>query len=539
MARTPLIKMLQRSFRIAFKASKKDIHITDEYIGQQLESHYTRRKFIGDVAKTTAFLTAGSLLLPSCEKNTVARSLDSTDDAFLLASKQKEKIIIVGGGIAGLNCAYQLKKKKIASTIYEGSNRTGGRMFTAENIMAQGLSTELGGEFVDSGHRDMIQLAKEFGFGLIDTTVSSTNGLINDAYFFNNQHYTETDVINAFLPVAATIQADIDALPNNITYNNPGSAIAIDNTSLAQYIQNLNCVSWLKELLTVAYVTEYGLDAAQQSTINFLFLFSTDTSSGFDIFGVSDERYKIAGGNQQIPTAIAQQLGAHVIKEHKLVELDKNNSGKYLLTFEKPNGSTVTEDADFAVLTMPFTLLREVDIKFQLPAWKKNAIDNLGYGTNAKLLLGVNQRVWNSQGYRGGCYTDESFQLGWDNSELQPGLSGGYTLYSGGANGVAVGNGSVQSQINLQLPGLNKVYPGVDQHLNGNMERMHWPSYPWTKASYACYKPGQWTTIAGAERKNIDKLFFAGEHCSIDFQGYMNGGAETGRKAAKEIFNLI
>lgn len=539
MARTPLMKMLQRSFRVALQASKKNSPPADELIGQHFESQYTRRKFIGDVAKSTAFLTAGSLFLQSCKTDAIDLNADAAIDGSIAAKKQTAKIVIVGGGIAGLNCAYQLKKKKITATVYEGSNRTGGRMFTAHNIMAPGLATELGGEFVDSGHKDMIQLAAEFGFGLIDTNVSSNNGLINDAYFFNNQHYTEADVINAFLPVASFIQTDIDALPNNITYNNPGSAIAIDNTSLEQYIQNLNCVSWLKELLTVAYVTEYGLDAAQQSTINFLFLFSTDTSTGFDIFGVSDERYKIAGGNQQIPTAIAQQLGSSVIKEHKLVELNKNNSGKYLLTFEKPNGSTVTTEANFVALTMPFTLLREVDIKFQLPAWKKNAIDNLGYGTNAKLLFGVNQRVWNTQGYRGGCFTDESFQLGWDNSELQPGTSGGYTLFSGGANGVAVGNGSAQSQINNQLPGLNKVYPGVDQQLNGNMERMHWPSYPWTKASYACYKPGQWTTIAGAERKHIDNLFFAGEHCSIEFQGYMNGGAETGRKAAKEISDLL
>lgn len=539
MARTPLMKMLQRSFRIAFKASKKNNPDVDGILEQHYEAQYTRRKFIGDVAKTTAFITAGSFLLSACEKNAEAINLNAEDDGMLSAAKQKEKIIIVGGGIAGLNCAYQLKKKKIVSTVYEGSNRTGGRMFTAKNIMAQGLTTELGGEFIDSGHKDMIKLAAEFGFGLIDTTVSSSSGLIDDAYFFNNQLYTEMDVINAFLPVATKIQTDIDSLPNSITYNNPGSAIALDNTTLEQYIQSLNCVSWLKELLTVAYVTEYGLETAEQSTINFLFLFSTDTSKGFEIFGVSDERYKIAGGNQQITTALAQQLGANVIKEHKLVELNKDNKGKYLLTFEKPNGSTVTRDANFVVLALPFTLLREVDIKFQLPAWKQNAIDNLGYGTNAKLLLGVSQRIWNTQGYRGGALTDESFQLGWDNSELQPGTSGGFTLYSGGANGVAVGNGSVQSQVNMQLPGLNKVFPGINQKLNGNMERMHWPTYEWTKGSYACYKPGQWTTIAGAEIETIDKLFFAGEHCSADFQGYMNGGAETGRKAAKEIMKLI
>ncbi len=538
MARTPLMKMLQRAFRVASQASRKNQSV-DDLITQHKESEYTRRKFVGDITKSAALIAAGGLLLPSCNPNTEEDYLNSENDFNNAASKQMAKIIIVGGGIAGLNCAHQLKKKNIDSTIYEGSNRTGGRMFTASNIMAQGLKTELGGEFIDSGHTDIINLASEFGFNLIDTQVSSNNGLISDAYFFNNQHYTEADVINALLPVASLIQTDIDSLPNSITYDNPGNAAAFDNTPLSQYIQNLNCDPWLKELLMVAYVTEYGLEAYEQSTINFLFLFSADTTNGFAIFGDSDERYKIQGGNQQIPNAIANSLSGQIKKERKLVKLDKNNSGKYLLTFEKPNGSTVTTDANFVVLALPFTLLREVDIKFQLPAWKRNAIDNLGYGTNAKLFFGVNQRVWNTQGYRGSCYTDESFQLGWDNSELQPGSNGGYTLYSGGVAGVAVGTGSVQSQINIHLPGVDKVYPGVMQHLNGQIERYHWPSNVWTKGSYACYKPGQWTTIAGAEQKRVGNLLFAGEHCSLDYQGYMNGGAETGRKAAKKILGLL
>lgn len=64
---------------------------------------------------------------------------------------------------------------------------------------------------------------------------------------------------------------------------------------------------------------------------------------------------------------------------------------------------------------------------------------------------------------------------------------------------------------------------------------MHWPGYQFTLGSYSCYKVNQWTTIAGAEFESVDNLHFAGEHCSYDFQGYMNGGAETGRRAAEEI----
>ena len=68
---------------------------------------------------------------------------------------------------------------------------------------------------------------------------------------------------------------------------------------------------------------------------------------------------------------------------------------------------------------------------------------------------------------------------------------------------------------------------------------MHWPTFPWTKASYSCYKPGQWTTIAGAEGLPVGNLFFAGEHCSYDFQGYMNGAAQSGADTAKAVMAKV
>ncbi len=64
---------------------------------------------------------------------------------------------------------------------------------------------------------------------------------------------------------------------------------------------------------------------------------------------------------------------------------------------------------------------------------------------------------------------------------------------------------------------------------------MHWPEHPFTRGSYACYKVGQYTTIRGAEIKPVGNLFFAGEHCSSYYQGFMNGAAETGRMAANEV----
>ena len=68
--------------------------------------------------------------------------------------------------------------------------------------------------------------------------------------------------------------------------------------------------------------------------------------------------------------------------------------------------------------------------------------------------------------------------------------------------------------------------------------RAYWPSNPFVRASYAAYRPGQWTGIRGAEGQTVGNLYFAGEHTSLDWQGYMNGGAESGRLAAEALIGL-
>ncbi len=71
--------------------------------------------------------------------------------------------------MAGLNVAYKLKQAGLTAKVFEGANRTGGRMFTATNLLGEGLTTELGGEFIDSTHEEMLALMKEFNLERLDT----------------------------------------------------------------------------------------------------------------------------------------------------------------------------------------------------------------------------------------------------------------------------------------------------------------------------------------------------------------------------------
>jgi monoamine oxidase len=451
-------------------------------------------------------------------------------------SGQQPRIAIVGAGVAGLNAAYKLQQAGLRSTIFEGANRTGGRMFTATNLLAEGLTTELGGEFIDSDHEEMLNLMKEFGLERLDTRAPEAASLTPETYFINGRHYTQAQAARAFVPTAKRILADYDALGDVVDYKTEGGGTTIDRQSIAQYLDGIGVSGWMRELLDVAYVTEYGLDAGEQSALNFVFLIGTgdlEDPEAFMLLGESDERYKVRGGNQQIVDELAKRVEPGIRRLHRLEAIRSNGQG-FTLTFQA-DGKAVDEAADVVILTVPFSILRDVKLEMPLPELKQRAIRELGYGMNAKVLVGFNSRVWEKLGYSGATYSDQPFQLAWANSLLQPGTAGGLTLYSGGKPAMDIGQGSAEAAAARLMPGIERAYPGATAQRNGKVSRFHWPTFPWTKGSYSCYKPGQWTTIAGAEALPVGNLFFAGEHCSYDFQGYMNGAAQSGADTAREV----
>ena len=513
MSRTPLIGRLRVLAHLVRVSQLSGVP------GAELLEMRSRRRFMQAAAGGVA-LTA----LSGCA------STQKTSSA-----KPGQRVAIIGAGIAGLHCAHLLKRAGVEAEIYEAADRVGGRIFTKSDLLNPGQTVELGGSFIDSTHADMLALCKEFSLSLLDMNDDSEHK--HCTYFFGDRHYTDREVLDALQPFVAKMQSDADLLHNTDwdDFVKLPKAREIDATSISGYLANLGVGGWLRQLLEVAFVTEFGLDATEQSAWNMLDLIGLNTKAPrWEAFGDSDERYKVKGGNQQVTAHLAEGLESNIHTARRLEAIASDGAG-FELRFH--GGSSVS--ADFVVVTIPFTLLRDVDIQVEVPLEKRRAINELGYGTNAKLMVGMSKRPWRDAGYAGNIFSDQPFQLAWDNSRLQAGASGGITLYSGGKPGLAVGEGSPREQVDRLLPGLETAYPGAKWAYTGKLFRMHWPTHAFTKGSYACYKPGQWTSIAGHEVEPVGNLLFAGEHCSSDFQGYMNGGAETGRLASEQILAAV
>jgi monoamine oxidase len=517
MARTPLVDLLRRASEIAAYARRTGMPL-DEVIEYErgLRVDHARRRFLRQSAGVSA-----ALLLGACAP--MPRERD--DDA----------VVIIGAGAAGLTCAYRLRQAGLRVRVFEARERVGGRMFSLRNHFADGQVCELGGELIDTGHKRMHALAAELGL-VLDDFAQDPTAKYEDVWFCEGRRRSEAEILRAYAPLATAIKRDQDSLPDEeITYRTPGGAEALDRESLSHWFDRNGASGWLRKLIDVAYTTEMGLECDAQSALNFLTFIDADTER-FRIFGESDERFHVRGGNDQIPHRLAAALGDSVRTGCALEALRQNADGAYVLSLRRGAGSFDVR-ARRVVLAIPFTTLRRVQIDVDLPPAKRRAIAELGYGTNAKLMIGFSERVWRTRhASSGSTYTDLRLQTTWETSRMQPGAAGILTNFVGGRHGIEIAEGTPKQQADEAARELEAVFPGISAARAGAREaRFHWPSQPWTLGSYACFTPGQWTTIRGAIGERVGNLHFAGEHCAFDNQGFMEGGVETGEWAAAAV----
>jgi monoamine oxidase len=476
------------------------------------------------------------------------------------------RIAIVGGGIAGLTAALTLSDAGLPCTLYEAHpTRLGGRMHSDSPLVSggddyfQGQVAEWCGELIDTSHKTILQLSQRFGLNAVDLLAAEPNSS-TETYFFQNGYYSFAQASDDFQPVHHTIQSQKQAAGSTTTYNNFNAAgQQLDNTSLFDWIEQFvpgGHGSRFGALLDVAYNEEFGAETNLQSSLNLIYLLAFQPEPGnFRIFGISDERYHIAGGNQQLPEAIASHVSSgglvSIRPGSRMNSVALNRDGTVSLVFD---GSSTPVVYDQVILCMSFSVLRTLDFsKAGFSPLKQTAINQLGSGRNAKLQLQFDNRLWNTNGpwglSNGDVYADLGFQNAWDVTRAQAGAQGIMNNYTGGnvagalAQSTPYSNASNNPKVKpiakAFLGKLETVFPGITAHWNGRAILSTPFLDPNLLCSYAYWKTGQYTTFSGFEGVAQGPIHFAGEHCSVNFQGFMEGGAQEGIRAAKEIVALV
>jgi monoamine oxidase len=449
------------------------------------------------------------------------------------------RVIVVGAGLAGMHCAYRLSQAGVRATVYDAANRIGGRTFTTPPMFPDQQIAELGGELIDSNHATMFDLVEELDLTLDDRLAGEPPDFVRDVWWANGAQVAEATIVEQFTAVAPELMQVFDMAEGSDEGYEMADAVSLadwldENVPPAQYPE-------LHAVLTSAYRGEFGLEPEQQSMLNLVYLIDFETPDPFRIFGDSDERYHTHEGNDAYVKLMAAALEAEQIRlEHRLTGLHDAGGGAYRVVFTRPDDTEIEVEADHVVLALPFTQLRKVEITVtDFSAEKREVIEELGYGHNTKVMASFETRIWREVHNAGGSVTsDLPMQQTWDTSIGQQGAHGLLTNFLGGDQSDAAGTMDAETWVtSVLLPDLDQVFPGAaEQYVPDTAVMFHWPGSPFVEGSYTCYRPGQWR-FWGTEGVRERNLHFCGEHCSLDFQGWMEGAAETGSVVAVEVLD--
>jgi monoamine oxidase len=492
------------------------------------EPGLTRRQLVaGGAALGGAALVGGSLV-----------------GAWLRSDSPSEpRVVIVGAGLAGLACAYRLHRHGISASVYEARlDRVGGRCWSSRG-WADGQVGEHGGEFIDTRHKRILALAKQFGLEIDDLFAVPDPG--SSRLWLDGGLRTRAEL----RPARERFLRRIAAAARRVGPYRYDTA-----TDAARAFDQLSVKDWLDENLPdggadslegravwALMASEFGLDADRLSALNLFYEYVEQPAD-------ADERYHVRGGNDQVVAGLVDRLPAGTVRlDAPLVALWRDGGGTCRLRIGGIAGDVA---ADQVVLALPFTNLRRVDLDGAgLSARKRACIDELGMGTNAKVSLQFEQRPVTYGGWNGYLTTDDPYYLTWPSSLAEPGRSGLITIYLGGRSG---GSGLVVPRPHmparrslsdrmlgtLDRDGATRI-TGIADGFNGRAWVDHWAQDPWTRGSYAAFLPGQYTRFYGFAGKAEGNIHFAGEHTALANQGYLEGAVESGERCAAEVLAAV
>jgi monoamine oxidase len=508
------------------------------------------------------FLQGAGVTMTAAAVPTAVRAGDVRDQSARSAAAPS--IVIVGAGMAGLGCAYRLwTRYRIAAQVFEYDTIPGGRIRTLRGYFGDGQLVEEHAEFINPEHTETLALAKSFGCTLDDT----------DKYPPGSRPDVETLRFFGRPWSQAKLNADwhewgwklfhdaaFDKAPWPVLYDNyTQGALEFDRMSVPEWIEKYvpgGTKSDFGALCVSAVLDEFGGPPEETSALNLVFLLGQDdsTKNGSQphktpALGGADEKWHVHGGNDQLIWGVIDRLPTRTLNlGHKLVAISNAKSHKgYVCTFEA--GTSVHDvDADHVVLALPFTTLRQVDLKGvedTISPLHMRAINEEPLGTNSKFFVQCSTRVWNDPDHStGNAYCGGVVQGAWDATVYQPGRQGVLAALPGGTLcedwgkrfGLTTYLGKPPKRmLKAYLGEFERLFPGVDAAYNGRSYFVWSPGDPHILGAYSYLKVGQFTSFNGIQPRSEGNLHFAGEQTSVNFQGYIEGALRSGYRCAGEI----
>jgi monoamine oxidase len=431
-------------------------------------------------------------------------------------------VLVAGAGLAGLAAARDLVQLGASVSVIDARDRIGGRVWTIRDGFAAGQHAEAGGDLIDDAQHEIRNLCAELGLKLTRILRRGFAYLGSDRS--RKPRIVVRDASRSWERIAAHLRGV--GRPYQLAEQRWDSPIAEDlaRRSVAQWLDEVDADDELRSTIRGLR----GFFLADPEDLSLLALVDQFAGEGPSL---PWKTYRLEGGNDRLAAALAAPLGERLRLNTELVAV--SHRGNIVRATVKRGRAAASISSDYLVLALPATTLRRVPITPALPAQQHDAIARLKYGSATKTLLQFSQRFWRSARRPLAFGSSLPFGAIWDGNEQQRGRPGILTSLAGGGASEAA-----QAILSREGP---QGFVGALDWLGSHRatliaaRQLVWENDPMARGGYAFFDPAFDPQLRAWLARPCGRLFFAGEHTSLKWQGYMNGAIESGRRAAAEI----
>jgi monoamine oxidase len=434
-----------------------------------------------------------------------------------------------------LAAAYELIEAGHDVTVLEARSRPGGRVLTLRDGFADGLYAEAGAIYVPEHHAQTMRYLRLLGVAL--DPFAPQGGAVyylegrrarntdDDAWQWpqnlraDEQGRDPTDLLVDYLAPALAAVGD-SAAPGW-----PGTALrAYDAVSVADFLRQQGASPAALALLRVGGDLYLQGDGIESLSLLWALRYLHDLLA---VQGV----YLVRGGADRFPAAFAARLGLRIRYEAPVVRIAPGPDAIAVTCVE--GGAPRLLTADYVVCTIPFSVLREIEIAPPFPPAKMQTIRELPYTSVTRVYVQTRTRFWRERGESGYATTDLPLMACADATLGQPGSRGILMSYQAGPQARATAALAPDERVARTLAEMERVFPGVGGQYEWGTSYA-WDADPWARGDYSWLRPGQGTTLAPHLGTPEGRVYFAGEHVS-PWPGWMQGALWSGARAAQAI----